>query len=66
MMSQAGWQITLIHILPIISRSTGNQTKSFCQAIEYKNNNIFFKNHVENETGRLVPGLRALRKLYMR
>ena len=65
-MSQAGWQITLIHILPIISRSTGNQTMSFCQAIEYKKRNIFFKNKVENETERLVPGLRVLKKLYMR
>ena len=28
----------------------------FCQLIEYKKGNIFFKNHVENETGKIVPG----------
>ena len=27
----------------------------FDQLIEYNVRNIFFKNHVENETGRLVP-----------
>ena len=27
----------------------------FCQLIEFNNRNIFLKNHVENEAGRLVP-----------
>ena len=29
----------------------------FDQLIEYNKKNIFFKNHAENEAGRLVPDL---------
>ena len=29
----------------------------YCQLIEYKKWNIFFKNHAENETWKIVPGL---------
>ena len=63
-MSQAGEQIITIHTLPNISRSDGNQTIKFGQLIEY---NSFFKNYVENEAGRLVPGLFLfLKKLCIR
>ena len=34
MTSQSGRQIIAIHILPIISRSNGNQTMKFDQLIE--------------------------------
>ena len=40
-----------------ISRSKGNQTMKLGQVIEYNNINIFFKNHAQNEVGRLVPDL---------
>ena len=46
-----------IHILPNISRSKDNQAMKFIQLIKYSMRNIFFKNHGENEVGRLVPGL---------
>ena len=42
MTSEPGLQTTVIHILPNISQSKGNQTRKFCQLIE-------------NETGKLVP-----------
>ena len=29
----------------------------FGQLIEYNKINVFFKNHAENQVGRLVPGL---------
>ena len=50
-------QIITAHILPIISRSKGNQTMKFGQLIEY---NIFFnifflKNHTQNVVRKLVP-----------
>ena len=48
MTSQPGQKTTTIHILPNISRSTGNQTMKFGQVIEYNNINIFFKNHAKN------------------
>ena len=47
----------IIHILPNISRSKGNQTIKFRQLIEYNNINILLKNHAKIETGRLVPDL---------
>ena len=40
--------------MPNISWSKGKQTLKFGQGIEYNNRNIFFKNHAENEAGRLV------------
>ena len=50
------WLTIIISILPNISRSKDNQTMNFSQLIEYNNKrNISFKNHAENETGRLVP-----------
>ena len=46
-----------IHILSNISRSKGNQTMKFDQLIEYKNRNIFFKNHAQNEAASIVSNL---------
>ena len=53
MTSQTGKKIIEIHILSNISRSKGK----FVQLIEYNMKNIVFKNHGENEAGRLVPDL---------
>ena len=41
MTSQSGQQTILIHILPNISRSKGNQTMKFGQLIEYNKRNFF-------------------------
>ena len=41
-MSQPGQQTIVIHILPNISRSEGNQAMKFGQLIQYK---IMLKNH---------------------
>ena len=57
MTSQPGLQTIAIHILSNTSQSKGNQTMKFGQLIAYKKRNIFFKNYVENEAGRLVPDL---------
>ena len=43
MTSQSGWQILVIHILPNISRSKGNQTMKFGKLIEYNMRNIFLE-----------------------
>ena len=42
MTSQPGQQTIVIHILPNISRSEGNQAMKFGQLIQYK---IMLKNH---------------------
>ena len=55
MASSTGEQIITIHILPKISRSEINQTTKFNQ-LECNGRKIFFKNHAENESWRLVPG----------
>ena len=41
MTSQPSLQTILIHILPKISQSKGNQTMTFGQLIEYNKKNIF-------------------------
>ena len=41
MTSQPGQQTIVIHILPNISRSKGNQTMKFGQLTEYNMRNIF-------------------------
>ena len=48
-----------MHILPNISQNKGNQAFQFSQVVEYNKRNFFFffENHVENESGRLVPDL---------
>ena len=43
MMSQPGKQTIAIHILPNISKSTGNQTMKLGQLIEYNMKNIFLE-----------------------
>ena len=50
------------YIVPIISRSKSKQAIKFCQLLEYNMRNIFFKNHEENEAGRLVLDLLLLSK----
>ena len=42
-MSQPSYQTTVIHILPNISRSKGNQTMKFGQLIECSMRNIFLE-----------------------
>ena len=51
-----------------ISRSKSNQAMKCSQLIEYNVKKCFFvKSHVENEAGRLVPGLFLFfKKLYIR
>ena len=46
-----------IHMLPNISRHKGRQAMKFGQLREYNMRNVFFKNHAENEAGRLLPDL---------
>ena len=43
MKSQPGKQTTIIHILPNISGSKGNQTMKFGQLIKYNTRNIFLE-----------------------
>ena len=53
MVSQPGKQTITIHILTNVSRTKRNQTMKFGQLTEYNARNISFKNHAENDTGRL-------------
>ena len=43
MTSQPGLQTIVIHILPNISQSKGNQTMKFGQLLEYNERNIFLQ-----------------------
>ena len=43
MTSQPGLQTVVIHILPNISQSKGNQTMKFSQLIEYNKRNILLQ-----------------------
>ena len=43
MLSQPGSQQMLIHILPNISQSKGNQTMKFGELIEHNKRNIFLQ-----------------------
>ena len=52
---QTRQQIITIHILPNISRSKHNAGPKFGQLIKHRGETLFFKNHAENEVGRLVP-----------
>ena len=48
MTSQPGYQAIVIHILPNISRSKGNQTMKLGQLIQYNMRNIFLeKSHTK-------------------
>ena len=55
MTSQPGKQTILIHILPKISRSEGNQTMKFDQLIEYNMRNIFFEKSYTKCGGETIP-----------
>ena len=41
----------------MISRSKSNQTMKFGQSIQYNKRKLFFKNHVQNGSDRLVLDL---------
>ena len=52
-------------MLPNISRHKCRQAMKFGQLREY-NRNVFFKNHAENEAGRLLPDLFFFQKSFIR
>ena len=56
MTSQSAQQTILIHILPNISSSKGNQTLKFGQLIEYNIGNIFLEKSYINCGGETSPG----------
>ena len=62
MTSHTGKQVIIIHILPNISRSKGNQAIKFSHLIAYKVRNILLQNSRRNVTGRLVLGLPFFKK----
>ena len=55
MMSKLGQQTFVIHILPNISRSKGNQTVKFGQVIVCNTKNIFLEKSYTKYGGKLVP-----------
>ena len=62
MTSLTGRQIvTIFHILPNISRNTGNQAMKFGQLIKYIMRNIFLQGLCRKRGGRLVPNLKKKR-----
>ena len=54
MASQSSQQTIVIHVLPNISRSKGNQTMKFVQLIEYNMRNIFLEKNLQNVVEKLV------------
>ena len=57
MTSQSGQQTILIHLLPNISRSKGDQALKFGQLIEFNMRNIFLEKSFTKYGGeKLVPG----------
>ena len=50
-----GYQTIVIHILPNISRSKGNQTMKFGQLTECNMRNVFLENRTQNVVDKLVP-----------
>ena len=55
MTSKLGWQTILIHILPDISRSKGNQTIRFGQLVECNMTNIFLEKSYTKCGGETSP-----------
>ena len=55
MMSQPSYQTIVIHILPNISRSKGNQTMKFGQLIECNMRNIFLEKSYAKCYGKTSP-----------
>ena len=60
MTSQPGKQTIIIHTLPNISRSKGNQTMKFDQLIEYYMRNIFLEKSYAKSGGETIPRLLKL------
>ena len=51
-----GWTTNaVVHILPNISKSKGNQTMKFDQLIEYNMRNIFLEKSYTQNVVKLVP-----------
>ena len=55
MTSQPGQEIVVIHILPKISRSKGNQTMVVAHLIEYKMSNFFLEKSYTKCGGDISP-----------
>ena len=55
MTSQPGKQTVVIHIVPNILRSKGNQTMKFVQLIEYNMRNIFLEKSYTKCGGETSP-----------
>ena len=55
MTSQPGYQTIVIHILPNISWSKGNQTMKFGQFIECNKRNIFIEKSYTKWGGKTIP-----------
>ena len=55
--SQSGKQTIVIHLMPNISRSKGNQEITFGQLIEYNMRNIFLEKSYEQCGGETNPKL---------
>ena len=55
MTSQAGLQISGIHILPNISINKVNQTMKFGQLIEYRMRNLFVEKLFTKWAGEIIP-----------
>ena len=55
MTSQFGKQAVIIHILPNVSRSKGNQIMKFGQFIECKIRNIFLEKSLTKCYGETIP-----------
>ena len=55
MTSQPGQQAIVIHILPNILRSKGNQTKKFGQFIDYDMRNMFLQKSYTKCGGKTSP-----------
>ena len=53
MTSHTGKQVIIIHILPNISRSKGNQAIKFSHLIAYKGRNIFLQKSLDFQKTRL-------------
>ena len=51
----ANWETIRIHILPNISRSTGNRTIKFCQLTEYNMRYIFLEKLYTKHGGETSP-----------
>ena len=54
-MTQLGKQAIAIHILPVISRSKGNQTIKFGKPIEYNTSNFLLQKSNKNVLEKLLP-----------